>query len=507
MPVNYNDAARIAYLQWLDAEDSADQEWVRTLREYASGEHPTYLTDRQEEFLGLKAKDSDHLYAHNLCQLVIDTVVERLSVEEFVPVEESALAADADPAQWAMDWWEANRMDAGQDDVYSAACRDGVTYLIVDWDPIKGAPRWSLNEAYDGTQGVKMVADPNSGESIYAVKVWQVYDPYNSDNNGRTRRTYYFPDRVEKYISTKDSNDGIGGTQWEPYSDAQGEPWPIPWLDSTGVPLGLPVFEFANPGGSEIAQMVGPQDMLNKSDLDAIAGADAAGFRILYATGVPPSIDKSTGEEATLKVGPGRLLRFTDAAAKLAALDPVDTNLLIAASKYWVETIASITRTPQYLFQALGADMPSGESLKEQEIGLIFKCERRQRVWGNVWEDIIGLSAKLSNLYGGTAIEPIAISCEWKAAQLPADPIAEETAKAQARKLAIDAGLPLVTVLRREGWTEEEIEAMLADKSKADAERTSMATALLEQARTQFDQGQNPAAQDMMGQEEQPPNA
>jgi len=500
MPVDYNLQARIAYLKWTDAEEADDAAMVRLVRDYAKGEHPTYLTPRQQEFIGLQAKDADHLYAHNMCQLVIDAVAERLVVEEFALLQEIELAEDADPSQWASTWWEANHMDAGQDDVYGNALRDGSAYIIVDWDALEQAPRWSLNTVWDGTTGVKYQADPDTGAALFAVKKWQVYDPYNTDNNGRTRMTLYFPDRVEKYISTKDSNDGIGGTQWEEFKDAKDEPWPIPWLDRDGTPLGMPVFEFENPGGSELAQLMPIQDMLNKADLDLIAATDTAGFRILAVSGVPPKIG-TDGTEEGLTLSPGRLLRFTDANARLNALEAADPAAMIATSKYWVETAAGITRTPQYLFHPTGADQPSGESLKQQEIGLIFKCERRQAVWGNVWESVIYLSRKLYNLYGAGAIEDVALACQWKPAQLPVDPLATKDTESRVMKQYVDSGVPLATVARKLGWTEEEIAQLEADQKKAKAEQTSMAQALLEQARTQFDQGQNPAARDMFGQE------
>ena len=78
MPQDFYLATQLAYLQWLASEDAAEIEFVRTVRDYAKGEHPVYLTDRQKEFIGLKSKKTAYLYAHNLCQLIIDSVVERL---------------------------------------------------------------------------------------------------------------------------------------------------------------------------------------------------------------------------------------------------------------------------------------------------------------------------------------------------------------------------------------------------------------------------------------------
>ena len=69
--------------------------------------------------------------------------------------------------------------------------------------------------------------------------------------------------------------------QWEPYRDNGDATWPLPWVDAKGAPLGIPVIEFANPAGSEIDQIIGLQNALNKTWLDLIAAADASGFPIL----------------------------------------------------------------------------------------------------------------------------------------------------------------------------------------------------------------------------------
>jgi len=495
MPVDYALEAKLSYLSWLAAEDRAAEEFVRTLRDYAAGEHPTYLTDRQKEFLGLKAKKADHLYAHNLCQLVIDAVVERLEVTGFNTVDETLTSPLIDAAA---QWWEANRMDAGQDRIYETACRDGESYLIVDWDDVNKTPRWTLNERFDGTQGVRLYRDPNTNTVLFAAKRWQIYDPYDKALNGRTRMTLYFPDRVEKYISTQTNDlrpmkgylgEIIQFTRWQQWRDSANEPWPIPWQASDGEPLGCAVIAFENPGGSEINQLLPIQDMLNKSDLDLIAASDTSGFRILFAAGVDALIG-SDGQEVALQVGPGQLIRMSDPQAKLGAIEPVDLERVISASKYWIESAAGITRTPQYLFQTQGADQPSGESLKMQEVGLTHKAERRQRVWGNCWEDVIYLSAKLHNLFASPQLAPVKIQAQWVDPQLPTDPIAEEAAKAEARKANVEAGLPLRLVLQREGWSDEELKEFDAQvAAEAERQRATLAESML-RAQRQFDAGQ-----------------
>jgi hypothetical protein len=507
MPQDYSVTAQIAYLRWLASEDTEAERLLRTVRDYAGGQQPVYLTERQKQFIGLdtrrgataKGRADTRLYAHNLCQLVIDVLAERLSVTGFEPRKEQAQATrqEGDDPQglcdWASEWWEANRADALQDDVHEAAVRDGAAYLIVDWNAEEKRPRWSLNLALDGTRGMRVYRDPNTGDMLFAVKKWQVHDPIDQENNGRTRVTLYFPDRVEKYISALGANSGIGGTMWEPYSDSEDEPWPIPWKDRYGKPLGCAVVEFGNPPGAEITQLMPLQDMLNKADIDLIACTDSAGFRILYVAGVEAVIG-ADGVEKPITLSPGHILRMSDHQAQLGAIEPTDSQILIETCKYWIESIAGVSRTPQYLFQPPGGTPPSGESLKQQETGLVHKVERRQRVFGNAWEDVIYLSAKLHNLYrSAQAVEIERLSTLWAPAQEFIDPLGEDQAEALIVKTQVEAGIPLVTALRERNWTDEQIAALQADMAAAQAaQQQSLAAALLDLER-RADRGESPA--------------
>lgn len=493
MPVNYNVEARIAYLSWLAAEDTAEAKWVRTLRDYTSGNQPIRLTDRQKEFLGIRKpkrpaqnqpsklslrmqeldNDSD-MYDHNLCKLVIASVTERLKWKGFSPLEdESKSAATTNLITMAHQWWSANRMDAIQDEVYEAALRDGESYLLVDWDPATQAPRWTLNFKFDGTQGVKLHRDPSTNTVIFASKRWQTFDLSNPGQSGYTRLNLYFPDRVEKYIDdkAKDVMGTINGQQlqlgWAEHKDDPAEPWPIPWISTEGQPLGLAVIPFINPGGSEIEDMVGLQDMLNKSDVDLIAAADGAGFRILYAAGIDAVIDPTTGQEKTISVSPGQMIRFSNPAARLAAVEAGGIESELAACRYFIESIAGITRTPQYLFQAQGADQPSGESLKMQETGLVHKTKRKQGVFGNAWEDVITLSAQLNNKYLPAFSVPIMrVQTEWASPERQDETEALDNALKKS-----NVGIPNEQIWAELGYEPQQIEAFKKAESKLAQER------------------------------------
>jgi len=487
--MDYRTSARIAYLSWLATEDSENEQWLRTLRDYAKGDQRVYLTDRQKEFMGFTARNANFLYSHNLCGLIVDTVVERLKVTGFAADDSADEAAGKALAKVAQVWWEANRMDAVQDDLYEATCRDGDAYMIVDW-PLTGLPRWTLNFAYDGTQGVKMHRDPTTGEAIFASKRWQLYDPLNPRNSGRTRLNLYFPDRIEKYLSARDGkglSGELGGVQqqtgWEEWRDPGDTAWPIPWVDAASAPLGLPVIAFRNTGGSEIADVVSLQDLLNKTDLDLIAGADTSGFRILYASGVAADIDATTGKETAVNISPGQMMRLTDPAARLGAIEGADLTRMIETCRYWIECIAALSRTPQYLLKAIGADQPSGESLRMQELGLISKCERKHGIFGNAWEDVVYLSARLAATYGSEQYAG-RLQAQWK-------PVGtrDELREAQITQADVAAGMPLVTALRERGWTQDQIDTLMADKeAEAEAQQATLAVQLLK-AQRDFDAG------------------
>ena len=472
MPTNYTDVARLSYLTWLSSQDAAEEQWVRTLREYASGQHPMYLTTRQKEFIGLKSKSTETLFAHNLCGLVIDTVVERLSVAGFT-LKGAKAGEEVESAlvNAALEWWEANRMDAGEDDLYEAAVRDGTGYIIVDWKD--GAPHWAINYQFDGTQGVKIHEDPSTGNVAFASKRWQTFDPLEPKNSGLTCMTLYFPDRVEKYIQRRE-NDPLDGRvdreimrlNWRTRRDTEDEPWPIPWVDAMGRPLGVAVIPFRNPSGSEIDDVVSLQDALNKADLDLIAAQDTSGFRILYASGVAPDFDED-GEERTITVEPGRLLRLTDAQARLGSIDAADLDRMIQTCTYWIESIGAISRTPHYLLHAQNGQQPSGESLRQQETGLVDKASRKHKVFGNAWEDVIYLSRRLSAV-NGVDIPEERIQTEWKSARTRDE---RETWEVAGMKQA--AGVDKETTWLEAGYTADEVQAI---KDRAMAEREAQGT-------------------------------
>jgi len=369
--------------------------------------------------------------------------------------------------------------------LHEAACVDKEAFVIVSWPEGATYPQWHVNGKFDGTAGVKMHRDPSTGEPTFASKRWQEWDPAKPNEVGsNTRMTIYHPDIIERYISRPGmfQKIKIGNVEhvvnWAPY----GEPWPLWWTDTgeeDGEPIGLAVISWVNPGGSEIDDVIPLQDALNKGDLDLLAAQDVSGFRILWASGVQPNLD-SSGNETSITLKPAELLRLSDPAARLNAIDPADLEKMIRASKYWIESTAGVSRTPQYLFEALGADQPSGESLKQREVGLISKVERKQRVFGNAWEDLIYTSARLWNRHmPGDSVEITPLQAQWS------DPSTQnEKEMLEAAQMKSALGVPDAEIFSELGYDQAQIERFITEKQRRQEERDNIGAKLLKSFET-----------------------
>ncbi len=387
MPESGIDLIQLSFLSWLESQESERQAKYAMFRDYYDGDHATQLTARMRKFLELSSTQEFNL---NMCPIVVDALAERLKVTGF----------DCEAADLLREWWQANRMDAVQAVVHTAAVRDGDAYVLTEWDNERAMPRFTQENAYDGSEGLHVIySDERRNEPVVAVKRWLV----TSGQNVRTRRVnLYYPDRIEKY------SDGGSGGNWQPYEE-DGQPWPIPWT-AGGAPIGIPVAHFRNKdqgysfGESELEDVLPLQNGLNKSFIDLLAAADTTGFRVYTA---------SAYDGSNVSVAPGQFLWSTSPDARISAIEPSDLGGLINLKDSIAADIAKITRTPLSYFQLTGQVAAAG-TLKEQRSGLISKTLDRQVVFGNGWEDAMHMAARLAVAFGSGGIDPEAeISTLW----------------------------------------------------------------------------------------------
>lgn len=450
---------RFLHLQSIVDRQEAAAKKVVAFREYYSGDHPVLLTDRQREYIGDLLSDESFTFAHNVARTVIDTLRERIDVNGYTVNGESAEDEDGEggkdgkTAGLLWDWWKANRMDAEQIRVYRKALREAKTYVMVSYDSDKSRPDFSIHGVWDGTVGVTFHRDPGNLKSVmFANRYFYTFDPLNPGKTGKLRKTTYLPNQIRKYIQ-----EGSGGNAWKPILDDGDAQWPLPWEDSAGQPLGVAFVEFANPGGSEIEQILGLQNGLNKAWLDLMAAADSSGFPILVTEydemGV--AIDSDDNLEGTdeMRVGPGRMLEVDG--GKIHRIEGADLSQLIETIWTLTSAISGVSRTPQYHLRPMGgSDVPSGEALKMLESGLVKRAEERQLIFGQAWEDVMGLAYRVAQTFGNVPSnrDKIVIDVQWTDAN-----VRNEAAEIGVAEGLMRLEVPHDIVWERAGLTPEQI--------------------------------------------------
>lgn len=400
-------------------------------------------------------KSLDARFTENWCAVVVDSVLDRLTLRSMTVSDDDAATAALQVAR------EQSGLIDDEDALHEDLCVVGEAFCMVWPDELTGAPQAFRNDPrlchaeYEGD---------NPRRLRFAAKWW--------DEGGAIRLNLYYPDRTEYYATRREFQAG------EAPNDKAFEPWgddPVA-PNEFGV---IPVFHFRTSRRrvkSLLDSVIEPQDAVNKLFSDMMVAAEFAAYRQRYiisqagVTGLKNvpfgiwDIPGSDGQGQATTVGEFAhtpLSNYLEALNKLAA------------------DIGIITRTPRHYFFAQGGD-PSGEALIAMEGPLNKKLKRIQAAVEPTWRD---LSAFLLLLTG----EPVPSQRIW--AQYEPPETVQPITAATVRKLAVEAGVPLRNVLRDEGWTEDDLLQLEDDMRAERVAQASYADAVLTQAQRQFDAG------------------
>ena len=371
---------------------------IDLLHRYYAGDQP--LAFASSDFKSAFAQRFRRFSA-NFCKLVVQAVEERLTVTGF-RLGEAGQQADSDA--WAI--WQANQLDEQSQRAHREALISGEVSVLV-W-PGDETP---LIRVQDPAKVIVAYGD-DPLDRVVALKKWEALD-------GTKLATLYFPDRLEKYQWTTNTrgSDGrfnVGG--WEPRS-VTGEEWPLP------NPLGVvPIVPLTNDpsldgaGTSEIDCVRPLQDSLNTLILDMLLASETGAFRQRWATGIEIPVDPENGRP--LEPWKAAIDRWASTAApdaRFGTFDATDLSPYVKAIEQTIQIIASTTRTPPHYLLGQAGSFPSGESLRAAETGLVAKALRRQRDFGEGWEE----SMRLAFLTLGDTARASATDAEtiWKDAE------------------------------------------------------------------------------------------
>lgn len=308
----------------------------------------------------------------------------------------------------------------------------------------------------------------NPRRARFAAKWWE-------DDFGYVRLTLYYPDRLEYYTTRSEA-------KVEDLSDAKSF---IPWTEIgepvVSNPFGvIPVFHFRSNRRrptSQLENVLPIQDMINKLIADMMMSSEFAAYPQRYVI--------SQAGVSGLKNAPNELWDLVAAdqgtqPTSAGQFEAADLQNYLRPIEKFMTDVGIITRTPRHFFFMQTGD-PSGESLMAMEAPLDKKVIKLEGCLEPTWRDLGAFLLLLS----GTTIA----SQELDAVYEPPQTVQPKT-NAEIVKLRREAGEPLVTIYRSNGWTEEELAQMIADEEDDKARQQTYADAMLEAQARNFDRGQ-----------------
>ncbi|MGB1285034.1 MAG: phage portal protein [Aggregatilineales bacterium] len=407
---------------------------VALYRNYADGHHRHDFTPEMKAMLRIQG-DETRSFNANYCQVVVQTMADRLVVDDIVSEMENGID-DTAAKEWVSDLKRDNEFDGLQIDVHESILTDAGTFVFVRYDEADGQIYFEHELAYSSETetGVLAVYDRRMRHLEAVVKVWDEYE--------QKRVNIYYPDRVEKYIGSADGG-GLSPDdsddekpRYAAYIDSSTDnAGYVDWTDQAGKPLGIPCVHFRNrgrgysdTGQSELQDAIGLQDILNRTEASMMATSELHGFPVRWVKGFAFPQGLSPGVVIEIaKDFSANLEKMTDdsvkavAAMDMGSLSQADIVPFIAQIQFVASQIAAITNTP--MPGMMGGDNASGESLKQREVGLLAKCRRFQVKTGNGWEQLFKIAARLEEAFGdaGKVAGIRRFNCEWRDAETRAD--------------------------------------------------------------------------------------
>lgn len=445
---------------------------------YFDGDHDSlWLTSKLREVFG---PQFDTKLEDNYCELAVEAVVLRLSVDGWQEVAPGKTDAEGDErdggstaVQAVQTLMDANGLDLEQEELYRAAGAAGQAYLMT-W------PRYVDNpdDPQDGTQEVAEDGTPlyditlqdarnvyvhtgtSSRDRRYAVKVWR------DSAAKRWRATVYFPDEV---VRTRTLEGSTGATP----------PKASRFLLDTDDPGGenpvgaVPFFRFARDrrGRSRLLSLAPIQDKINKLSIGKMVAAEFTALKQRYALlgeDVPDHVLKAVpGSVWKLPAGGPTEDDPSNPRTQVGEFSAADLSQFDSAKREEVDAFLTIGMLPRNLRASAGGQASSGEQVTKDSGPFISLVEDHQDMYGGAWRDLWEAL--------GYAVKPA-----WSPAQF-----ANAKDRAEEVKTYRDAGVPLEAALAWTGRTADEIEEV---RRLLDEEANRSATAAA-RAVTALDQG------------------
>jgi hypothetical protein len=417
---------------------------------YYEGKQPlVYLASRLDEIF----KDLNAYFAENWCSVVIDSARDRINLKE-IQIQDVTAAKT-----WA-EIWERSELALESDEVHEAAMVAGEGYVVA-WPDNEGRIEAYANDP----RMCHIFYEPEfPRKKKFAAKWWV-------DDGERMRMTLYYPDRLEYYISSKKAENV---TSYQSLVAMKVDKAENKFKE-------VPVFHFrlARKLKSDLTNVVPIQNGINKILTDMMVTAEFQAFPQRYVISqadIKGKLKNAPRMIWELPAGDG--MSQQTVAGQFAA---ADLENYLKAIDNLAGAISSITRTPKHYFFSVGSNL-SGEALIAMEAPLNKKAKDRIDRFTPAWKQ----TALFMLRAAGVTIEASKVNAIFDKPET-----IQPRTQAETRQMNVIAGLPIRTILREEGKSEEEIKQVERDIAEAKTAQANLASAYLAEARKKFDQ-ENP---------------
>lgn len=283
----------------------------------------------------------------------------------------------------------------------------------------------------------------------YAAKLW-----VGEDN--KIYINLYYEDRTEKYVSDK----GQTAKSFSLIETVRNE---------TGI---IPVFHFRNTRriikGELDASTISILDAINKLFSDLMVAAEFEAFKTKVIISQVDPGDIKLGPDMKLWL-PARESEGED--TQVIELGGSTLENFLKPINDLANSLAIQTSTPKHFLMGTGANL-SGEALIVEESALVKKVISKQETYEPTWKEFIAYLLKLEGIDIDT--DNLVVIWENPETRLP-------LSEAQVMQIEKNAGIPILTIVRRMGWSEEDIAQLESDlKEDAKNKQETLANSLLQ---------------------------
>ena len=416
-----------AYEQW------KNQYFInKKYQDYYSGNHPMIFTaERLYEVFGRTAVS----FVENWCAVVVDAVLDRLGFKGWD-------GNDLDVSKELFKLYIDNKVKTLSRKVHRDCIVTGNGYIM--FDRINGVNKPFYN---DPNNLVVVYSTEDYYKMVYALKIWRAKDSVKAN--------LYYDDHIEKYVSSSDNAATVKD---------------FTLVDSIPNPYGeIPIVHFRS-DIIELGNIIPLQDAINKTFSDMMVVSEFNAF--------PQRWIITNSDISSLKASPQTIFKIPkgptdEEETKIGEFAAARTGMYLETIDRLSGAIAVISRTPKHYFMQSGANV-SGEALSVMEIPLVKKTEQYQEIMDEGWMQV------LKFLYGSTEN----ITTVWHKIEVEMMEVSAKTIKTE-----VEAGIPLNTILRRMGWSDDEIAQMEADKEDEEKEETNNPTESIDNSIEEVDDG------------------